>query len=348
MFKRMTDAIFANFGLKALALAISVGIWFYANSRLVEEVPVSASVTITPPPGYALVYQSDKLARVRVGGPHSLMDTVRDELLQGALKMKYDMTEKDLNQGWATLRLQPNWLQLGLHEWEAAQLGARAIAPDTVRVFVSPMAEKVLPVKVTLAGEPPAGLTLQGEPATAPSQVLVQGPAIAVNSMDAVPTEDVPLWKLTAGIYEEPRLLRKEVQVTLDNGQRVPVSLDLSVPTALVSLHVTGQTVTQQTFSGVPMSLLLPLQFRYEAQVEEDARTVSVTVSAEAESLRKLSADKIRAYVDLTALAGEQIEPGASGPYREPVVVHLPAGINPESVQVSPPLVTVLLKNPAK
>ena len=348
MFKRLIAAIFANFGLKILALCISLGIWFYASSRLLEEVPVSASVTINPPQGYAVVYQSDKFVRLRVEGPHSLMETLREEMLQGALKMKYDMTEKDIQQGWATLQLQPNWLQLGLHEWEFAQLRSRAITPDTVRVFVSPLAEKVLPVKVTLAGQPPAGLTLQGEPATAPSQVLVHGPAIAVNSMDSVATEDVALWKLTSGIYEEPRILRKEVQVALDNGLRVPVTLDLSAPTALVSIHVTGQTLTQQTFTGVPLNLLLPLQFRYDAQVEQDARTVSVTISAEAEDLKKLSADKIRAYLDLTALVGEQIAAGASAPYREPVVVHLPAGINAASVTVSPPLVTVLLKNPAK
>jgi hypothetical protein len=348
MLKRVTDAIFANFGLKALAVAISLGIWFYANSRLLEEVPITASISINPPQDFAVVYQSDKFVRLRVEGPRSLMDTLRDEMLQGALKMKYDLTDKDLHDGWATLQLQPSWLQLGLHEWEYAQLRSRAITPDTVRVFVSPLKDKVLPVKVTLAGEPPAGLTLQGEPATAPSQVLVRGPAIALDSMDSVPTEDVPLWKLTAGIYEEPRILRKDVQVTLDNGQRVPVALDLSVSTALVSLHVTGQTFTQQTFTGVPLNLLLPLQFRYETQVEEDARTVSVTVSADAEDLKKLSAEKIRAYLDLTALAGEQIAPGASGPYREPVVVHLPAGINAAPVQVSPPLVTVLLKNPAK
>ena len=38
MFKRFTSALFANLGLKALALVISLAIWFYADSRLVEEV----------------------------------------------------------------------------------------------------------------------------------------------------------------------------------------------------------------------------------------------------------------------------------------------------------------------
>ncbi len=50
MLKRFTQAVFANFRLKLLAIAISLGIWFYANSRLVEDVPVTASLAITPRP----------------------------------------------------------------------------------------------------------------------------------------------------------------------------------------------------------------------------------------------------------------------------------------------------------
>ena len=275
------------------------------------------------------------------------MDTLREEMLQGALKMKYDMTEKDLHQGWATLQLQPDWLQLGLHEWEFAQLHSRAITPDTVRVFVSPLAEKVLPIKVTLAGQPPAGLTLQGEPATAPSQVLVHGPAIAVNSMDSVATEDVPLWKLTL------RHLRGAAHPEQGGaghaGQR-PARAGHAGPERP---HRAGQHPRHRRdphpadlHRRAPEPAVAPAM-RYDAQVEQDARTVSVTISAEAEDLKKLSADKIRAYLDLTVLVGEQIEAGASAPYREPVVVHLPAGINAASVQVTPPLVTVLLKNPA-
>jgi hypothetical protein len=348
MFRRLADAIFGNFRLKALALAISLGIWFYANSRLIEEYPISASISINPPQGYALIYQSDRIARLRVEGPRSLMDTVRNEMLQGTLRMKYDMTQKDVHDGWATLDLQPSWLQLGLHEYEFAQLRSRSIAPPTVRVFVSPIVQKALPVQVALAGEPPGGLRIQGEPATAPSQVVVKGPAIALEAMDSIQTEDVQLWKLTPGVFEEPRVLRRDVPVTLDNGQQVEVPLDPQDTSVLVRLRVSGEALAQQTFSGVPLDLLLPLQFRYETQVEEGEETVEVTVTADSEELKKLSAERIRAYVDLTTLAGEQIEPGASGPYREPVVVHLPNGVSAESVQVTPPLVTVLLKNPAK
>ncbi len=276
------------------------------------------------------------------------MDTVRDETLQGALRMKYEMTPDDVRDGWATLEVHPSWLQLGLHEYEFVQLRARNIAPATVQVFVSPIVEKVLPVQVTLSGQPPTGLRVQGEPATAPSQVLVRGPAIAVSSMASVPTEDVPLWKLTPGVFEEPRVLRRDAQVTLDNGQRVDVPLELRDATVLVRLRVAGESVAQQTFDDLPLSLLVPLQFAYEAEVEQGERTVSVTVLAGSEELNKLKADDLRPYVDLTGLAGEKIAPGASGPYREPVVVHLPTGVNVESVQVAPPLVTVLLKNPAR
>jgi hypothetical protein len=348
MFKRFTEAIFANFRLKLLALAISLGVWFYANSRLVEELPITATIAITPPQGTVLVYQSDRTARLRIEGPRSLMETVRDEAISGALRMKYDMKPGDAHGGWATLELRSGWLQLGLHEYEAVQLSSRNITPAAVSVFVSPVADKALPVRVALTGEPPPGLRIQGEPATAPSQVVVRGPEIALNSMDSISTEDVALWKLTPGVFEEPRVLRRSVTVTLDNGQRVDVPVEPQDSTVQVHMRVAGETLTQQTFSDLPLGLLLPLQFPFEAEVEEGERTISVTVTAGAEELKKLTAADIRPYVDLTGLATEQIAPGASGPYREPVVVHLPIGLAVDSVQATPALVTVLLKNPAK
>ncbi len=132
MLKRFTEAVFSNFRLKLLALVISLGIWFYANSRLIEDVPVTATINITPPNGYALVYQSDRTARLRIEGPRSLMDTVREETLQGSLRMKYNMTVedvRDMQSGSVTLDLRPSWLQLGLHEYELVQLRVRNISP---------------------------------------------------------------------------------------------------------------------------------------------------------------------------------------------------------------------------
>jgi len=348
MFKRLYGALFDNFRLKLLALAIALGIWFYANSRLLDEVPVTAAIVITPPPGYALVYQSDRTARLRAEGPRSLVTTLREEMLQDVVRMKYEMTAQDLQDGWATLEVQPDWLRLGLHDWEFVQLRFRAVTPRTVRVFVSPIVEKVLPVQVALGGEPPEGLRIEGRPATAPAQVLVRGPAIAVETMESVRTEEVPLWQLTAGVYEEPRILRREQQVTLDDGQRVTVPLELGDSTALVRLRLTGETVAEQVFPALPLNFLVPLQFPYEVQVEDTERTVAVTVRAPGADLKGLNSQNVRPYVDLTGLADEAIAPGASAPYREAVVVHLPPQVAASSVQVDPPLVTVLLKNPAR
>jgi hypothetical protein len=348
MLKNLSEAIFANFRIKLLALAISLGIWFYASSQLLQEAPFTASLTILPPHGYALVYQSEQNARLSIEGPRSLMDTLHAEMMGGTLPMRYQMAQSDVHEGWASLNLQASWLQLGLRQYQMVQLRALNFQPASLRVFVSPIEEKTLPVKVSLAGQPPPGLRVQGQPATAPSKVSVQGPAVALDAMSSIPTEEVPLWQLTPGVFEEPRVLRRDVQVTLDNGQRVDVPLTLTDTTVLVQMRVIGQTLAQQTYSELPLNLLLPLQFPFQARVEAGEQTISVTVIAAPDELKKLGAGNIRAYLDLTGLAGEQIAPGASGPYREPVVVRLPPGVNVSSVRTSPQRVTVLLKNPAK
>ena len=61
----------------------------------------------------------------------------------------------------------------------------------------------------------------------------------------------------------------------------------------------------------------------------------------------RLSAERIRAFVDLSSLQTERIEVGASHPYQEDVHVELPSDAGQVEAVPSPERITLLLKNPA-
>jgi len=71
-------------------------------------------------------------------------------------------------------------------------------------------------------------------------------------------------------------------------------------------------------------------------------------VTAAPANLKRLQPESIRAIIDLTTLADEQIEVGASALYEERVRVWLPEDVTYRAVQCEPGHVTLRLKNPAE
>jgi len=347
MLKRVLGVFFGNIRLKLWALLISVGIWFYASSQITEETTARAALNITAPSGYAVVYESDDAARVTIAGPRSLLDRMRGDLAQNHIQLSYNMTDKEAAAGWATLRIGAEWLRPRIPEEEYVQLSLREVSPAAVRVFVSPVRERTLPVSVRTSGAPPAGFRLADTPTCSPSQVKVRGPAIAVDAMKSVETAELALYNVQ-GSVDKPLSLESEVQVTLDNGvtASVPVSPNPAIVTA--SVQIVGEEERTQTIENVPVLLLASPGFPYAAEFAQGEDTVSVVVRASPTNLRKLRPESVKAYVDLGKLGQERIEPGGSAPYKEKVQVSLPEEVTYSMTAARPDRVTLLLKNPAK
>ncbi len=62
----------------------------------------------------------------------------------------------------------------------------------------------------------------------------------------------------------------------------------------------------------------------------------------------RLEPTQVRPYVDLTPLADEELEPGGTGLYQEPVEVHLPAWVADATATTEPDRVNIRLQNPAQ
>lgn len=344
MLKRALRAIFGNFWLKLSALAISVGIWFYADSRLIQEMDVEARLSIVPPDGYEVVFQDHQTTRIRVVGPRSLLSSVQSDIAEN---LTYRLTEQQLEDGWATLRVDRTWLQPFVPESDVIQLRFRRVSPPQVKIFVSPTVERVLPVEVRTSGKLPPGIHLVELPSCSPSQVTVRAAAVAFDAVSSVSTEELPIWDVRADVHRPLRLM-DEVRVLLENGARATVRLTLSQSSVDASIRVTGEPEQERRFENVAVEFLRPPGFPYVAQIAEGEGAVSVTVRASPANLRKLRPDRVRAYVDVGSLADVQIEVGGSAYYNERVWVWLPPEAIHSAARPEPERVMLLLKNPAE
>jgi hypothetical protein len=346
MIKRTLRTVFGNFRLKAWALVIALCVWWYASSRMTEEVTVRMTLDIKPPSGYTLIHQDEQAARVTVAGPRSLLARVRSDLTQGFVKLSYTMAKQDLFAGQGTLAITPDWLRPHLPEGDFVQLRFRNISPPQVNVVASPVRERVLPVRPRTTVETAPGYRLAERASSSPAQVSVRGPALAVDAMDAVQTAELALYDVQADVHR-PVSLRSEEEITLQSGERIAVPLEVEPASVILNVYVSGEEERQETFEGVPVLLLSPPGFPYEAELGEPDLKVTIRIAAPPAQLRRLRRESVQAFVDLAGLARERIELGASAPYKEPVRVLLPPDVTCSMVRAEPARVTLVLKNPA-
>ncbi|MFW6189965.1 MAG: YbbR-like domain-containing protein [Planctomycetota bacterium] len=351
MFGRIKQTLFHNLGLKLLALIISLGIWFYASARQRQERRFDVRLRLAPPSGHSIVYQSVPSVRVRLSGPGWLIETLDRDLENRTAVASYALKKEDLREGWADLRVEPGWMQLGMPEWERIQLSFLDITPRTLRAYASPVEERSMPVEPKL-GSPPPGLRLAGEPAVSPPRVTARGPAVALDQMESIPTaEQIRLYEREAArTYRDVLPLHSTVEVRLGPvvPEPVPVELELSESTVEVEYRLSPEALERKRLDELPLTLRMPPDFPYRAELEEGSTTVSVALRGSAEDLRRLTAETVWASVNLVSLAGEQIDPGASAPYREAVDIRLPPGSAATVEAVEPESVTVVLQNPGQ
>jgi len=348
MLSKLGQILFGHFKMKAIALLIALGIWFYADARVTRTMSLDTAIEILPPDGYARVYQDRTSAHLRIAGPEFLISRIEREARQEPPRMRCAVAESSLEDGHVRLTVRPEWLQLELTPQEMIQLKFSNIAPATVTAFVSPVVEAMKPVRVVVSGSPPCGFRVEDDPVTAPRQVRVRGPAVAVNSIESIPTERIPVWDLRAGEHRKPLQLESTVSVGLGQGLEVAVPLDLSESRVVARINITEETREERTFQQLPLCFMTPQGFPYDYEVQDGSTSVSVTVKASPSALARLDAASVRPYVDLSALGEEQIAPGESGLYKEPVRVALSGDVDYDALRVIPDRVTLLLKNPAE
>lgn len=163
-----------------------------------------------------------------------------------------------------------------------------------------------------------------------------------LDNLEGVRTRPFGIGDIDASFSGRVQLVTEE-ELEVDE-ETVQVPLSLSMEAVRVYVDVKRQA-GENTFEGIPVGIWTTPDFPYSVEVEEDT-AVKVTVSGLPREIGRIEKASIRAYVDLTSLAEEEIPVGKSHLYKEAVRIKLPDDVSVSSARASPESLTVTLRNP--
>jgi hypothetical protein len=233
------DLLFADWGLKLLALGVSLGLWFAVTG---QRVPASARLRRVPlrfvlPNDVEISNDPREEVDVTLRGGKQVLNSLRSQ----DVAITFDASS--YSPGERLVRLARESVTLELPEGTGAgDVSVERIEPSTVPLRLERRAERELEVEPRLEGKVPEGYELLGVEAR-PPRVRVRGPESRLNELKKAPTETILIEGKTSGFVAS--------QIAVDLPDRRLVPLD-----AIVDVIVRiGETRTTRRFDGVPVRL---------------------------------------------------------------------------------------------
>ncbi|HVG28683.1 MAG TPA: CdaR family protein [Pyrinomonadaceae bacterium] len=231
------DLLFADWGLKLLALAVSLGLWFAVTG---QRVPATARLRRVPlrfvlPNDVEISNDPREEVDVTLRGGKQVLNSLRSQ----DVVVTFDAS--GYSPGERLVRLARESVTLELPEG-AGEVSVERIEPSTVPLRLERRAEREVEVEPRLEGSIPEGYELLGVEAR-PARVRVRGPESRLNEVKKAPTETILLDGKTAGFVAS--------QVAVDLPDRRLVPLD-SVVDVLVRV---GEPRATRRFDGVTVRL---------------------------------------------------------------------------------------------
>ncbi|HEX8636097.1 MAG TPA: CdaR family protein [Pyrinomonadaceae bacterium] len=183
------DLLFADWGLKLLALAITLGLWFAVTG---QRVPTTARLRKVPlffvlPPDMEISNEPREEVDVTLRGSKRALDSIK----AGDVSLSYDASS--YRPGERVVQLSPNNISLQLPEGIGSEgVTVERIEPGSVPLRLERRVERELVVEPRPEGKVPEGYELIGLE-TLPARVRVRGPESHVNALERAPTETILL-----------------------------------------------------------------------------------------------------------------------------------------------------------
>ena len=277
----------SNFGLKALALTIAMGLWF-AGHRDIER-SIEVPVEFRNIPGDLMVMDNRvDFVVLRVTGPRTLVSTMDAD----AMKLSLDLSSA-----------KPGSLSypLGGSLFNIPRgVTVARITPPVVHLRMEPVIKLTLPVSVRLSGKPAAGFRV-AQTTVQPARVTVQGPAEEVRRLTAVETVPVDLHETRGVPKRQVRLATDGKPLTFSPDQ---VEVTVSLEEEQASRDFAQVEIIAQDAKGL---------------YSFSPRTAFLRVAG-----AKSIVDKLQLTADAVTLNLKGLAPGE---HSLPLVIKLPAGI---------------------
>lgn len=273
-----------DWGVKLIALALAIGLWFYAVGE--ESVEVERTVPLeilVKNKQMSILKSSVKNVRVKMVAPRTRISEIASKDIHAA----HVIGEEVKTAGDYSFRLEAREIKV-----PAPDIRVVEIDPEVVAVTLDEVIVQKLSVKPNFVGEPAYGYKVKEEEIQIdPNALMVEGPKGQLEKMDHILTERIDL-------VGRIRAFRRTVKLDLPAGIR-PLSealIDIMIPIKEES--------GEKAFENVPVKILRgPDQdFRYSISSEK----VNFILKGPRQVLEALTQDKILAYLDLSSLsAGE-------------------------------------------
>ena len=211
------DLLFADWGLKLLALAITLGLWFAVTG---QRVPTTARLHKVPlffvlPNEMEISNEPREEVDLTLRGSKRVLDAIKSS----DVSLSYDASS--YRPGERVVQLSPNNITLQLPEGVSSEgVTVERIEPGSVPLRLERRIERELEVEPHLEGKLPEGFELTGTQSL-PTRVRVRGPESHVNALERAPTETI--------LLEGRRESFTATQIAVDIQDRKIVALDAVV-----------------------------------------------------------------------------------------------------------------------
>lgn len=210
---------FRNPGLKALALALGILLWFTISGDEIERrISVPVSYRNVPAPLELTGQQTDRVT-VHVRGD----DNVVSALTEGSLRVVVDLTGSQSGANTMPLRTD--------HVSSPARVEVMQIDPGTVTVTLERAGQITVPVRPTIEGQPAPGFVV-GRVTVEPSMVTIAGPESRLTDTISVVTERVLVAGRSGRVVEEVAVGVNNPQLRVHSPRNVRVTVQIDPVTA--------------------------------------------------------------------------------------------------------------------
>jgi len=266
---------FRHFGLKVLAIALAVLLWLtVAGEHTVERslrVPLEFR---NVPPALEIVGDAPDNVDIRVRGSSALLS----RLQAGEIVAVLDLASARAGSRLFHIRNDEVRAPFGV---EVTQ-----VLPATLAIDLEKSTRRTVPVKPALQGEPAAGYVV-GRVSSEPSTVEIIGPESRVKQISEATTEPVSVEGTRTRVRDILTIGISDSSIHLVQPQSATVIVEIApapVERELTSVPVRGKNLGDALHAQMSPSL------------------IKVTVRGGRDVLTGMSADAVRAFVDLAGL----------------------------------------------
>ncbi len=303
--RSLRKLLFENLVLKIISLALAVALFTLVRAEKRSLAYGTVRVSFTPPTGRLLVGEVPRQLQLSVLGPSSRIPRFRFEDL---VAVNVDLSS--VTPGY--LKFLPEMIRL------PRGFVVSSIRPAGLTVRYEQVVERVVPVRVTIAGQVSAGFRVVvavAEPAT----VRIRGPERAFKALAELRTRPVVVEGAKSSLVSRVRLLP------------LPAGLSGDLPEEVTAQVEVGPVIPTVTLSAIPVVVDDPSQ----RQLTAEPAQLDVNVEGPAQVLANLQKSKLVARVTLAGSERGEVRVA-------PKIVGLPENVVVR--KVTPAKVTVTLQ----